>query len=398
MTSTLHILTFFLLFVLSIQSQVFAQQGKYDIRLVEHSIDCDSSIFLLDIEIRAFDDTSHFNLADQNFRLSFNRSAFRAYDGNLPPAQRSVQIDSELTLSGLTQAGSTTSFYSPHTLTGSLDTVLSYNVTLSGGDGYPLTDTAWVSVGRISLQIVDITACANLWVHTMDPTEFPPTFVSEKFNNMLFETQQGNFYPYSQCFSLPCPQNEAPISNDDYINTFEGFPVVYNILFNDIDNDNNIDPTTLVLLSSPPANEATVAAGPGVGEITVTPVGIWAGNVTPFDYKVCDTFGECSTASVFVTIDDDPTTGFTEIGEDRSIKVFPTLADDVITIAFDFNNSNEMVSYELVDAQGRNLQLNTREVNGKQSHQINIEKLPPGTYFINFRLKNTRITEKFIKY
>jgi len=69
---------------------------------------------------------------EQNYRFSFNRAALA-----------NPRIVEELTISGFIGGADlpqmrTLGFtlFSPHNLTGSLDTVMSYNVELAGGDGY----------------------------------------------------------------------------------------------------------------------------------------------------------------------------------------------------------------------------------------------------------------------
>ncbi len=397
MKSFIQILTVVFFLILS-GGYSFGQSAQYDIRIVKDTLSCDSLFLHVDIEIKAHNDTTLFNLADQNYRISFNRDAFRAYDNNLPEAQRSVQIVSELFITGFVSTPTTNSFYGPHNLTGSIDTIISYNLELSGGDGFPLSDTAWTSVGRISLQVIDITACADIWLHDHDPINFPSTFVSEKYMNTLFPSEEGDYIAYEECFEVPCPQNAPPMSNDDYINTLEGFPITYNILFNDIDTDNNLDPSTLTLLSTPDASEATVVLGPGSGEVTVSPTGIWAGTIAPFGYRVCDDFGECSTAQVFVTIDDDPTTNLTNLSTGSSVNVFPTLATQSLTVALNIQaGAQEKVNMEIVDMLGKTLFQQTERVQGKQSYQLNVDHLVAGSYFLKLQIGSETLTEKFIK-
>jgi len=71
--------------------------------------------------------------------------------------------------------------FSPHNLTGSLDTVVSYNVELAGGDGYFLRsgEEDWVQVGRIEFDVLDPEACFDLEWHPQ--AVFPPTFVGEVY-------------------------------------------------------------------------------------------------------------------------------------------------------------------------------------------------------------------------
>jgi len=69
--------------------------------------------------------------------------------------------------------------FAPHNLIGSLDTVVSYNVELAGGDGYYLTADEWVQIGRIEFDILEPDACYDLVWHPQ--AVFPPTFVGEVY-------------------------------------------------------------------------------------------------------------------------------------------------------------------------------------------------------------------------
>jgi len=70
-------------------------------------------------------------MSEQNYRFSFTRDELS-----------NPRISKELTISGFVPGGPGTNgtngftLYSPHNLVGSLDTVVSYNVELAGGDGY----------------------------------------------------------------------------------------------------------------------------------------------------------------------------------------------------------------------------------------------------------------------
>ncbi len=152
-------------------------QAIYDVRLnvIEDPICPDVSLFL-DIEIKAASAASEFNLSEQNYRFSFNRDALA-----------NPTKEQELTVSGFVNG----SFYNGHTLTGSLDTVVSYNIELAGGAGYPITADLWVPVGRIAFDIVDSDACLNLKWHTL--TEFPTTYIGEVANGVR-GTASGNNY------------------------------------------------------------------------------------------------------------------------------------------------------------------------------------------------------------
>lgn len=382
-----------LIFLMLIPVVFYAQDGIVDIRITKHYMSCDSLYMLADLEIKANSPASHFSVADLNIRFSFNRAAF--YEGT--PTNPAVIIVQELTLSGVASGPGHTTIYDPHTLTGSHDTVVSYNVLYGLGDGYPVTDTAWVAVSRIQMQVRDLNTCQDIWFHTNDPGHVPPTFVSEKHGPAISSVDHGVFTPTTSCFSSFC--NVPPIAIDDYITTPEGIPVVYNVLNNDNDPNNNLDPTTLTLISTPPPNEITVTTGPGTGELTITPTGLWSGNATPFSYEICDDQGLCHSADVYVTVVDDPQTSVNSLLKDKQLKIYPTITSDQVTIEFeegwhntdDINLKVYVLSGHLIIEERIGL-----SGNGHTCH-ISLESWPIGTYFIQLSSGNRTSTTKIVK-
>ncbi len=375
------------------QSILFAQNGKVDVRVIKSGFSCDSLFMLADVEIKANDNMTTFSLADLNVRLSFNRDAF--YEGTM--SNPSVFIEQELTVSGLVSGPGFTAFYNPHSLTGSLDTVISYNVELAGGDGHPISDTSWIAVGRIKLGVRDINACSDIWVHTNDPIDFPPTFVSEKFNNLLYQVNEGTFNDQQACFQSFC--NQAPIAIDDLITTQEGTPIAYNILANDSDPDNNLDPASLTITSTPPANEITVVTGPGQGEITVTPTGIWYGVATPFSYQICDDAGACHSANVTVTVLDDPYTGVSNLLATKNLSIYPNITTDQVTVEFkDGWNYNDNITIKLYSLLGHLISEEHIDVSGNgHTYQTKLGNLPQGAYLLSLSNESGTYTERIIK-
>ncbi len=131
--------TLLLLFIFSI-ALAFGQAGKYDMRLVLDHVDCATSKVYFDLEVRASSAGETFLIADQNYKMSFDRN------GAVP---NSVNIEQELCLSGFVFQGSpsTTSFFNSHTIAGSVDTVIGLNVSLAGGDGYFVGNTGNTECG-----------------------------------------------------------------------------------------------------------------------------------------------------------------------------------------------------------------------------------------------------------
>jgi len=162
----------------------------------------------IDLEVKANAGSPEYFIADQNYRFSFNRDAVA-----------NPSIVQELTLSGTIFTGNYIALFDPHHLNGSLDTVVSYNVVLTGGTGYPVNDAAWVPVGRVKFDILDIDACLDLIWHTHDPADFPPTFISEKVGGqggVLLEVDEGLYDPgQSICFDPIC--RALPIEIESFI-------------------------------------------------------------------------------------------------------------------------------------------------------------------------------------
>ena len=103
--------------------------------------------------------------------------------------------------------------------------------------------------------------------------------------------------------------NTPPIATDDSASSEVGVPVTFNIVSNDIDNEDNIDPSTIDLDPSTPDIQKTLTV-PGEGTFTVddegnvifTPVDGFVGEVN-IPYTVADNIGSTSeTANINVSI------------------------------------------------------------------------------------------------
>jgi len=166
----------FLLAFIAFTLNIYAQNGQSDVRIVTDRLGfCFDNPVDFIIEVKAAAPGSEFFMSEQNYRFSFNRNALA-----------NPRIVEELTISGFIPANELPqprelgfTLFSPHNLIGSLDTVVSYNVELAGGDGYYLTADEWVQVGRIEFDVVNTDACHDLVWHPQ--AIFPPTFVGEVF-------------------------------------------------------------------------------------------------------------------------------------------------------------------------------------------------------------------------
>ena len=269
----LSVLTFILF------STIGSAQGTFDVRFLIDSIDCVNEKLFVDIQVRADNPGQEYLLGDQNYRFSFDRGVLA-----------NPQIVQELEVSGLINGGAGPlgySIYSPHTLTGSLDTIVSYNLELQGGDGLFTADATYFNVGRLSFDILDFNLPIYLRWHRDIPADFPNTFVGQKLNGSLIPTDEGSYLDYNQDLSSAC-NNITPVAVNDAGTTPEEQPITVCLTTNDSDPENALDNTSVTLLSTPPAAEGTVTIDALTGCITFTPAAGFFGTVTPFGYKICD--------------------------------------------------------------------------------------------------------------
>ncbi|MEM6726456.1 MAG: T9SS type A sorting domain-containing protein [Bacteroidota bacterium] len=182
--------------------------GAFEVRLNPIEIDCENSQLFVDLEIRAAGPNAGFNLGNQNYRFTFDETVIA-----------NPMIDQELVISGQVQEGGTNNFYNPHTTTGSVSNIISYNVTLAFGEGYPV-GMDWVGVGRLVFDILDGNSCANFEWNTDDPADFPNTIiVGVNGNNLFYEVQPDAYLDNTVCFD-ECQTTSVEEVADDQIRIF----------------------------------------------------------------------------------------------------------------------------------------------------------------------------------
>ena len=104
------------------------------------------------------------------------------------------------------------------------------------------------------------------------------------------------------------PQDPPVATNDTAAPTTAGTPVTVNVLGNDTDANNDIDPTTVQIVGSTDgktlvvAGEGTWTVDPVTGNITFTPEASFKGDPTPISYTVKDSTGLVSNPAT-VTVD-----------------------------------------------------------------------------------------------
>jgi len=180
-------------------SQSGIAQPMYDLQFTNVTVDCEAEKLCFDIEIKANAPGTGFLLGEMNIRFGFSTNLANPV------------IEQELDISGFISGSSGPlgfSFYAPHNLNGSLDTIASYNVGLDGGDGVFIEADDYVGIGRMCLDIVDFDMPVTL-MFNMEST-FPPTFVSTPDFTVIAE---GNYTNYSEDISTVCDDPPPPVED-----------------------------------------------------------------------------------------------------------------------------------------------------------------------------------------
>jgi len=381
MTKHLHLTICLLVLLLS---QAIAQNGQFDLNFLLNQVDCNSMKVSVDITLKASDGSSTFSVAEQNYRMSFPRNAVA-----------NPVITEELDLTGFTQLPDGTNvLYSPHSLLGSIDTVLSYNVELQSTEGIPISASAWTSVGRIEFDIIDTTKCFNLSWRTYSEIHYPNTVVLEKYNGDLYVVDEGTYVDLNVCFYDFC--SVAPTVADDYINVLPNESFTFNLLNNDTDLNNDLDMSSFSLISTPPTQQISVTPTTNSGEIVCQPVAGFIGEVAPFEYTICDMDGQCSTGKVYITVDD-AVTGINEPDNRYDIQLLPTAASDFITVQYTNIPTITQAQIVITDVNGRILQSHNKSIANNPSHRFEVSTLPQGVYFLSTMIEGKWIAKKFVK-
>lgn len=118
----------------------------------------------------------------------------------------------------------------------------------------------------------------------------------------------------------------GPVAVDDWAWADVSAAAEIDVLANDHDSNEDLDPATLRLTSAPASGAAAVAAD-AAGRRVVSYAAPAAGGSVSFAYEVCDTLGACSTAEVTVLVG---TAGCTIVGTESDDMLRGTPGDDVI--------------------------------------------------------------------
>ncbi len=174
------------------------KKPSYDLRTVTRKVDCEKKKLYIDIEIKASNANSHFNLSSQNYRFTYNGKAVTK-----------PKIAKEMVVSQVVNQDGAISFYGEHTLRGSFESMISYSISHKGGVGYYLNNTDWVAVGQIEFDIVDMDECINLNWHKFVGDDFPRTVITTKLSAKKMErVQEGEYTNAEACLKKSCKSSD----------------------------------------------------------------------------------------------------------------------------------------------------------------------------------------------
>lgn len=184
-------------------------------------------------------------------------------------------------------------------------------------------------------------------------------------------------------------ENTKPKSENDSF-TVSSVETILNVLENDVDDESNIDASSVAIVTPPTLGTATVQTD---GKIMYSTTAGTSGS-DEFTYEVCDQGSPvlCDTATV--TLDVDVTVS--SIGNDfaQNIVVGPNPFNESITV--NFGESQKATTIEILDLMGRQLIIKTLQ--GGQQITLNGNELPQGVYFLRaISIDGKSITKQIIK-
>ena len=164
------------------------------------------------------------------------------------------------------------------------------------------------SVNTFATAILNFSSTANQWVRKSIPFTYTgngstAVYVISTFtSNSIPGGGSANDSLWIDDIELIYnPVNQPVVANDDAVTTFQDVAVDVSVLLNDTDPENDLNLSSLVILT-PPAN-GTVSVNNLNGVITYTPNAGWFG-VDSYTYTICDNGLPvlCDNATVTVTV------------------------------------------------------------------------------------------------
>jgi len=361
-------------------------QGQYDVRFNSGTVDCDGEQLLIDLQVRSSDPGASFTIAEQNYRLSYNRAA-------IIPESAIIEREGDLS-SFILDNGQLIALYSPHNLGGSLDTVISYNIELSGGEGL-LVGGEWVNIGTLAFQVADIDACLDLTWHDADI--FPSTFISTFEGGSRVPVAEGaylNDLTFS-CFSEICSESlPVELTSFDAVN---GENCTIDLTWKTATETNNA--YFKIEKSTDGINYETIGTVEGKGNSSTPSTYAFTDRRPSSDnyYRLqqVDLDGITTTSSQLIIrsncFDDDAV---------NTIDVFPNPVYDKGSLKFYNNNLGDtQVELNIADALGRTVHSEMLTVNdGPNLLHFSTNNLVPGTYYVQLKGSNwLSVSEKIVK-
>ncbi len=177
-------------------------EAVYSLSFSVAEVDCQNQTINVDFAVQATHANLGFDIAEQNYRMSFDK------------AIANPVIVQELGLSGVYPLPNNEfALYSPHSLLGSMDTVLSYNIALQSSNGFPVGTTP-IPVGRLGFDIIDGSECFDIKWHTQDI--YPSTVIVEEADGALIPIiNGGSFTDITICLDDYCPTCDVGATCDD---------------------------------------------------------------------------------------------------------------------------------------------------------------------------------------
>jgi len=381
-------LLFFSLFSL-ITFALHAQNGISDVRLIPGpNNNCiDTASFILEVKSGAAG--AEFFMSEQNYRFSFPRNVFA-----------NPRIAQELEVSGFVAGGpgpdGFTLYTIPHNLVGSLDTVVSYNVELAGGDGIFVTADEWLQVGVLDFDLLNPDACFDIVWHPQ--AVFPPTFVGEVFIDPVT--------------GLPARANTAEsfYGNLDACVDELCFPVEL-VSFSAEERDCSTYLNWRTETESNSSHFVIERSADAINFIAVGRVNAAGDSQEPIDYHFTDHDAGVHTYYRLMQVDLDGSYSYSDIVRIHSkcfgngtlgdiLDVFPNPVSQTDRVYIKiFAPANETVTISIIDITGRRAAAYSFDVvEGPNLLDFSAVDLPSGTYFIKLEGNNWYSdAQKFIK-
>jgi len=165
--------------------------------------------------------------------------------------------------------------------------------------------------------IVEVTAPADCDVFVNVPLSNLTAGVNcvvDVYNNYNFTANASDTYPvgitpvewaavYQNGDTAYCTQLITvlgqPLAINDTVTTLEDTDISFDVLVNDLDCDNNLNPASITVTSN--TSNGTLTVDPLTGIVTYSPDTNYFGN-DQFTYQVCDSSNLCSSATVIINV------------------------------------------------------------------------------------------------